>query len=445
MNDSVWRFIAEARWFGGKGRGGVLRTLARGDWIVEPPTGDGRLTGLGVAPEIATLDFPDGTVEYYLLLSAFAPDADPMSVVGESGEEFGGYRHDATRHPVAMQAVLRSLLAARTTDGWRPALTDACDLDPALPARVFSGEQSNTNVVFGDRAILKVFRRLEPGRNLDVVIHEALGRAGVTSVATLYGWVEGTAPAWDADFAMLIELLPDAVDGWERAVDACARGLDFGPDAAALGGALADVHAALATSFPTSEASGDDLADAMGRRLDAAVVEAPVISGVAVAVRTLFDALRGRTLPTQQVHGDFHLGQTLRTRDGWRIIDFEGEPMKSIDERRRPDSAWRDVAGLLRSFSYATSGHTDPTGDAAQTWLRQVRETFLTAYAQGLDPADADVLAAYEADKCVYEVLYETRNRPDWLAIPLTAIRGYANTAASTPTTSAHPDADTEN
>ncbi|HSN43037.1 MAG TPA: phosphotransferase [Propionibacteriaceae bacterium] len=458
--DSVWEHISGSRWFGGKGRGGELRRLARSDWIVEPELVEGRLTGLGVAPEIATIVYPDGTAEYYLLLSAFAAEPDPASLVGESAAEFGGYRHDATRHPEAMQQVLMSLLDRHATHTWHPTLTDACDLDPTLPARVFTGQQSNTNVMFGDRAILKVFRRLEPGRNLDVDIHDALGRAGVTSVATLYGWVEGMVPIWDgptdaasatppaeidADFAMLIQLLPDASDGWARAVDACAGGIDFTADAAALGTALADVHHALATSFPTSSVSGDDVADTMGRRLDEALAEAPELADLARALRAGFDHLRGRALPTQRVHGDFHLGQTLHTHDGWRIIDFEGEPMKSIDERRLPDSAWRDVAGMLRSFSYATSGHSDPSGKAAQTWLGHVRETFLTAYAQGLGHADADILAAYEADKAVYEVLYETRNRPDWLAIPLTAIQGYAKNAAETPTTSAHLDADTEN
>ncbi|HNV10672.1 MAG TPA: phosphotransferase [Propionibacteriaceae bacterium] len=449
MNDSVWSHLSGARWFGGKGRGGELRSLVLQNWIVEPGLSEGRLTTLGIAPEIATISYPQGDVEHYLLLSSFSPEPDPRSLVGVSEHGFGGYRHDATRDPAAMQIVLSSLLEKRATESWRPTLTEACNLDATLPARVFTGQQSNTNVMFGDRAILKVFRKLEPGRNVDVVLHEALGRAGVSSVATLFGWVEGTIPtsagSVGTDLAMLVELLPDAADGWERAVDACAAGRTFTDDAAALGTALADVHHALAASFPAASASGDDLAETMGRRLDAALDEAPILSDAAPALRALFDSLRGRTLPTQRVHGDFHLGQTLHTPQGWKIIDFEGEPMKPIEERRAPDSAWRDVAGMLRSFSYATSGHADPTGPVAQSWLADLRTAFLTAYSQGLGPADADVLAAYEADKAVYEVLYEIRNRPDWLPIPMTAILGYVGDNASPTTTSAPTDADTEN
>jgi maltokinase len=123
------------------------------------------------------------------------------------------------------------------------------------------------------------------------------------------------------------------------------------------------------------------------------------------------------------VHGDFHLGQTLLTPDGWRIIDFEGEPLKSMAERLVPDSAWRDVAGLTRSLAYATSAHPDPSSHTALEWLRVAREAFLRAYCGEDRQVDGDLLSAYEADKAAYEVVYETRNRPDWVQIPLRAIQ----------------------
>jgi maltokinase len=132
------------------------------------------------------------------------------------------------------------------------------------------------------------------------------------------------------------------------------------------------------------------------------------------------------------VHGDFHLGQTLLTPDGWRIIDFEGEPLKSMAERMAPDSAWRDVAGMTRSLAYATSAHPDPSSDAALEWLRVAREAFLRAYCGQHKQVDGDLLSAYEADKAAYEVVYETRNRPDWVQIPLRAIQHV--TATVTPT-----------
>ena len=226
MNDSVWSHLSGARWFGGKGRGGELRSLVLQNWIVEPGLSEGRLTTLGIAPEIATISYPQGDVEHYLLLSSFSPEPDPRSLVGVSEHGFGGYRHDATRDPAAMQIVLSSLLEKRATESWRPTLTEACNLDATLPARVFTGQQSNTNVMFGDRAILKVFRKLEPGRNVDVVLHEALGRAGVSSVATLFGWVEGTIPtsagSVGTDLAMLVELLMSTTP-WRPAFPRPAR------------------------------------------------------------------------------------------------------------------------------------------------------------------------------------------------------------------------------
>jgi maltokinase len=138
----------------------------------------------------------------------------------------------------------------------------------------------------------------------------------------------------------------------------------------------------------------------------------------------------------QQVHGDLHLGQTLRTASGWKIVDFEGEPAKPLAERQLPDSRWRDVAGMLRSFDYAprvvekamTEG--DPVADTglqlaerAEQWAERSKNHFLTAYAGGaLSSAEQTLLDAYVADKAVYETVYETRNRPTWVDVPLQAL-----------------------
>ena len=126
------------------------------------------------------------------------------------------------------------------------------------------------------------------------------------------------------------------------------------------------------------------------------------------------------------MHGDFHLGQTLHTPDGWKIIDFEGEPAKTMAERVAPDSGWRDVAGMLRSFDYAAASVPGP--DSAG-WAEECRAAFLRGYAGGdLDPQQAAAVRAYEADKAIYEVIYEVRNRPDWVAIPLGAVATLAQT-----------------
>ncbi|MBN8883899.1 MAG: hypothetical protein J0H73_16515, partial [Salana multivorans] len=139
-------------------------------------------------------------------------------------------------------------------------------------------------------------------------------------------------------------------------------------------------------------------------------------------------------------HGDYHLGQVLRSASGtWAVIDFEGEPLRPLSERVLPDLPLRDVAGMLRSFDYAGGSArvdgADP--EAVRTWVAEAQEAFLAGYAEGLrtDPGagagdvadhDADdggeLLRALLLDKALYEAVYESRNRPDWLSIPLTAI-----------------------
>jgi maltokinase len=165
-----------------------------------------------------------------------------------------------------------------------------------------------------------------------------------------------------------------------------------------------------------------------------------VVPGLAAheaSLRATYDALAGLgEISVQQVHGELHLGQTLRTVRGWKIVDFEGEPAKPLAERMLPDSPWRDVAGMLRSLDYAprvvmmTSYATDP-GDGAEEqksyrateWSARNERAFLAAYAgRDLTAVEQTLLAAYVADKAVYEAVYEARNRPAWVDIPLDAL-----------------------
>jgi maltokinase len=173
----------------------------------------------------------------------------------------------------------------------------------------------------------------------------------------------------------------------------------------------------------------------MAARLDAALEVVPELEAHAPALRELYDAagaLPGSDI--QRVHGDLHLGQTLRTVKGWKIVDFEGEPAKPLAERVRPDSPWRDVAGMLRSFDYAprvaamTAATADDTGTEqrlfrAAEWSARNQTAFLEAYAgRQLTADEHTLLTAYVADKSVYECVYEARNRPGWLSIPLAAL-----------------------
>ncbi|HHW82841.1 MAG TPA: phosphotransferase, partial [Actinomycetales bacterium] len=153
-------------------------------------------------------------------------------------------------------------------------------------------------------------------------------------------------------------------------------------------------------------------------------------AGERARVAEVYRAAERATWPAlQRIHGDLHLGQVMATNRGWVLLDFEGEPLRPLAERRQADLALRDVAGMLRSFDYAAGA--DP-GKAEAGWAERQREAFLDGYAQVAEnPRDsAELLAALELDKALYEARYEAGNRPDWLSIPL---RGIARLTRSEP------------
>ncbi|SYZ32356.1 phosphotransferase [Propionibacterium australiense] len=430
--DPRWIHAADSRWFAGKGSGAVPVRITSLDWIV-PPGGNKP----AVRPEILSVAFPDGRREDYQLLLSYRMDRVARAVIGRGLNENFEWVHDATRDPQAIIALVDALRGDGHGKDWQAHL--AADALPAdlRPVRVFEGEQSNSTVFLGSHALIKIIRRLEPGRSIDIELHEALARAGVTSTDELLGSLSATRTADDGsgvqvDLAMITTRINDARDGWELATGEAAAGHDFSGHAARLGTALAQVHTALADQLGTSTLSGELIADAMTTRLACAVTEVPQLAEYETALRGLFDALRDRELPAQRIHGDFHLGQTLLGRDGWHIIDFEGEPLKSLEERRSPDSPLRDVAGMIRSFGYAAASATGLTPAARESWERSCSEAF-TASWTGADPlrTQGDTLSAYVADKAIYEVVYEHRNRPGWVHIPLNTLRALAAPGAS--------------
>jgi maltokinase len=458
--EQVLGYLTGARWFAGKGRLGTLRSLTPLPWLndtAEFLAGSAPAVRLEIAEVVYAdeqdpADTPDaaGRREFYQLAlsyrSAPHPDLHAAEVARIDHPELGSaVVYDAARDPEACQVLLRSLLLeARLTDRdttTRFHRTERPGLTTDLAPRVFTGEQSNTSVVLGDVAMLKLFRRLELGRNLDIEIHDALNRAGVHDVAGLFGWAEGSwtsdGATCDADLAMVVELLTGATDGWGLALDQLEAGQSFAAEAEALGRTLAETHAALRDAFGVAEVAGETVAEVMKSRLSTATVGAPALLPHTDGLRQCFDALQDATLTTQRVHGDFHLGQTLRTPAGWKIIDFEGEPAKTMAERIAPDSGWRDVAGMLRSFDYAAASVPDP---GSGRWAEDCRTAFLRGYTGGdLDPQQAAAIRAYEADKAVYEVIYEVRNRPDWVSIPLAAVATLAQTAFASGKTPPEP------
>jgi maltokinase len=330
-------------------------------------------------------------------------------------------------------------------------------LDTTAHSALFAGEQSNSSVAYGEDALMKVFRKVTPGVNPDIEIHTVLTELGSDHVAALYGWVEATtggsgpgeAPVMQ--LAMLQQFLRTATDGWDLALasvrsllgspelHATDSGGDFAPESTRLGEAVADVHRQLAESFPTATHGPEAvaaLAAAMNDRLDRALDAVPDLAEHADRLRGVFARVAELdSLEVQRIHGDLHLGQTLRTAKGWKIVDFEGEPAKPLAERSLPDSRWRDVAGMLRSFDYAPRSveHSQPGGEGdpeladlrrlrANEWANRNRNHFLVAYGGDLTVEQRILLDAYVADKAVYETVYESRNRPGWLSIPLEAL-----------------------
>jgi maltokinase len=332
-----------------------------------------------------------------------------------------------------------------TAGGTRAPTFEAVHVDPAwvrLPPRRLSVEQSNTSIVIGESALVKVFRRLVPGTNPDIEVHAAL--QGNTHLGRCLGWVNGgwhdpAGGQWrTGHLAMVQQLLAPAVDGWELACQRVAAGVPFAAEARALGVATASVHADLRAVFPTEQLGPDDrgaLVERLLGRLDAAAAQVPQLTDLAPALRARVAALGDvpGAVEVQRVHGDYHLGQVLLAGDGWKLLDFEGEPGAEVAARTAADHPLRDVAGMLRSFAYAAAqggGGRSPAEVAA--WSEDCQRAFLAGYTAGSESGDADgpglgpdartILTAYLVDKAAYEALYEKRNRPDWLRIPLDAL-----------------------
>ncbi|GAA2123626.1 maltokinase N-terminal cap-like domain-containing protein [Nocardioides bigeumensis] len=471
LHDQLATFVGEARWFGGKGREFEVTDVRR---LGVLGASDG---GPVVLLSLVELGFSGGDRELYQLpLALYSERQERLGhalVAVDDVEGFGpSYVYDAVHDREAMDHLLRAFAEATphdaggvetgagapsSTTGRSDGLTfhrlPGHDLDTTAHSTLFSGEQSNSTVMFGEDSLLKVFRKVTPGVNPDIGVHEVLTRAGSDKVAALYGWLEAREKSGDGEplqLAMLQQFLRTASDGWDLALTSVRNlfaeadlhadevGGDFAAEAARLGEALSEVHALLAEHFPTADRSTDEmgaLGATMAQRLDAAVAIVPELAAYAPALRGVFTAV-GRLdgVTVQQIHGDLHLGQTLRTVKGWKIVDFEGEPAKPLAERVRPDSPWRDVAGMLRSFDYAprVSAHQwgDTDGGAAQReyraaeWSARNCTAFLEAYAgRALTGAEQVLLDAYVVDKAVYEVVYEARNRPKWVPIPMSAIQ----------------------
>ena len=338
-------------------------------------------------------------------------------------------------------------------------------------------EQSNTSLVAGGDHLVKVMRSVSFQPSVELEMIRALGDAGFDNVARIEGWLdyERTGEAHPSLAAVVQRFIHNGTDGWtlaltslrdlyadaeeelasataERVETVENQGSSFMFEAARLGEVTARMHLAL------SAATGDGMRaqpvtaamlDQWVRGIDSELTALTASSNPAVApLRDHVDALRARIGSVRDVterglatriHGDYHLGQVLRTDSGWTVLDFEGEPLRDISERRRLASPMRDVAGMLRSFDYAAAvaltergvkpGSAEWTSLApyGRTWATVSRDAFWSAYLEHTfntalvpDPGGALTLRrAFEIGKAVYEVSYEMAHRPSWVGIPL--------------------------
>src|ERR1700733_3284705 len=517
-------YLPKQRWFAGKSRG--IKYIRVANWVplnvpLFPPP-DGSQSAL-VLVEVA---FDNGPADLYFLplamsfgdaeseLQRTAPHAIIAPVLSQRGAGllYDGAYDDQTCSLLfsliekasginAPQGCLRGIRGKAFLDLMTPT-------EQALQVRRSSAEQSNTSILFGDRFILKLFRRQEPGLNPDAEIGRYLTEKNNSNhIPPFAGSIEidGLA-ATDgklANLALLQGLVANEGDGWrwtleelDRYYEACAplpfpetlSGEVQGPlelsenpptqvalnhlgvyleAGAILGRRTAELHLALATptddpAFAPEALTAVDLnaqlagirqhassvLDMLKERLsylpDEVVEVAASVLSRRRQILDRFGPLNGDFPPIQRIriHGDYHLGQVLRVKTDFVILDFEGEPARPLAVRRSKQCPLKDVAGMLRSFSYAayagllnyTARHPEDLTRLepwAQLWERSAAAEFLRAYheaAPGTDflpPGNADfrkLLNVFLLDKALYEVLYELNSRPEWVRIPLLGI-----------------------
>ena len=314
-------------------------------------------------------------------------------------------------------------------------------------ARPVGAEQSNTSIVFDEELILKVFRRLEAGINPELELLRFLTENGYENIARLAGWYAYAGRQMDATLGILQQFVAGE-DGWDRALSTMVgEGERFLESLHALGEVTGRMHAMLGSvsddpAFCPEETSAESLGlltATVDEEIESIFMDLPEdnddlepIRGRGEEVRERLRMLTnlGGTGRVIRHHGDFHLGQTLWADGDWVILDFEGEPARSLPARRRKRSPLRDVAGMLRSFAYAASAARLQHGvEPPADWEVRARAQFLDGYNATVDrhlvPSGASMdklLRVFELEKAVYELRYELNNRPDWVRIPVAGI-----------------------
>jgi maltose alpha-D-glucosyltransferase/alpha-amylase len=476
------KYLQTQRWFGAKSR--TVKDVCITDSL--PIEGD------QAAILILRIDYVEGPSDTYTLPVAVLRDGEadelratqPESIIAtmQLGATGGAVFVDALVLPEVRHSLLSMIgssarleTRAHGTFSGRPssAFDTLAGAEP-LPSRKGSAEQSNSSLLYDGKLILKVFRRIQPGENPDAEIGRFLTEvAHFDNIAPFAGELlytppsVGDTPAETTTIGLLQGLVANQGDGWEwtlRQIKS-SDGADYSEAARLLGQRTGEMHRALATTTHDPAFACDSTgAAALNRDADRLATQIAVaVQAVKNRFATLPDELLGaaatllskqkemyahaealRSLPgasagpRTRIHGDYHLGQVLRTTGDFVLLDFEGEPARSLEERRAKQSPWRDVAGMIRSFSYAAAaGFGTAPSTVRAAWEKAACDAFLAGYLTGVEGSptgDREVikqlLRAYLLEKALYEIVYEVNNRPDWIAIPLSGILDLLNDAA---------------
>ena len=419
-------FITTQRWFGSKTRDVSHSSIVDQAHLRSDPRLDLMLV---------EIRFDTGTHETYQLLA----DDGGLDALGDPRQvrELVHLARTNSKLPAG-----DGIVEFAATEGFAGAGLELREARPVL------AEQSNTSVVFDETLIMKVFRRLEAGINPELELLRFLTEKRFENIPQLAGWYAYVGRQMDATLGILQEFVAGGEDGWDRALammdDEPERFLD---SLRRLGEVTGRMHAVLGSdandaAFAPEETSGESLGlltatvdeeiESIFMSLPEGNPELDPIRGRGEEVRERLRMLTnlggaGRVI---RHHGDFHLGQTLWADGDWVIIDFEGEPARSLPERRRKRSPLRDVAGMVRSFAYAASATSLLRGvDPPPAWEERARAEFMEGYRETIDqnlvPSGASLdklLRVFELEKAVYELRYELNNRPDWVKIPVAGI-----------------------
>lgn len=322
-------------------------------------------------------------------------------------------------------------------------------LPPVDEVRPLAAEQSNSSIVYDETLIVKCYRRLEPGECLELEMLRFLTDRGFRHIPELVGWYDYRGEVMDTTLGVAQRFVRGGRDGWELTLE----GLATAPrpllaDLADFGRVVGELHTALGSDTEDPDFAPEDkhrdMLDLAVATVDEEITEVfaslpedderfALIAGRGAELRERLVTIRhlenvGAAI---RVHGDLHLGQGLLGADGgWMLLDFEGEPARSLRERRRKRSPLRDVAALLGSISYAAAASRLHGVAVPEDWEAAARETVLSAYLEHVnrallptgDGATATLLALFELEKAVYELRYEMNNRPDWVVMPVARI-----------------------